>query len=80
MRNDGVQAIRTLTLEPNRRLNIYCNDIPELAKAEFGVVVQSTNGVPIAVERATYWDLGRCRRHVGGRHERHRDTNSVSSD
>jgi hypothetical protein len=32
--------------------------VPELANAEFGVVVESTNGVPIAVERATYWDAG----------------------
>jgi hypothetical protein len=58
MRSDGVVVTRTLTLGPNRRLNIFCNEIPELANAEFGVVVESTNGVPIAVERATYWDAG----------------------
>jgi Bacterial Ig domain len=58
MREGGVQVARTLTLGPNRRLNIFCNEIPELVNANFGVVVQSTNGVPIAVERATYWNAG----------------------
>jgi hypothetical protein len=56
MREDGQQVTRTLTLEPSRRLSIFCNDVPELANANFGVVVESTNSVPIAVERATYWD------------------------
>jgi hypothetical protein len=56
MREDGVQAERLFTLGPNRRFNVYCNDVPELANANFGVVVESTNAVPIAVERATYWD------------------------
>jgi hypothetical protein len=58
MRTDGLEIVRTLALDAGRRLNIFCNDVPELANAEFGVVVESTNGVPIAVERATYWDAG----------------------
>lgn len=56
MRSDGVQVTRTLDLGPSRRLNIDCRDIPELADSEFGVVVESTNAVPIVVERATYWN------------------------
>ncbi len=38
------------------RLNIDCGSIPELANSEFGVVVESTNAVPIVVERSTYWN------------------------
>ncbi len=58
MRSDGVQVTRTLDIGPSRRLNIDCGNIPELANSEFGVVVESTNGVPIVVERATYWNAG----------------------
>jgi hypothetical protein len=29
---------------------------PELSGECFGALVESTNGVPIAVERAMYWD------------------------
>ena len=56
MRTDGTQVTRTLDVGPSRRLNIDCNSIPELANSEFGVVVESTNAVPIVVERATYWN------------------------
>jgi hypothetical protein len=57
-RSDCVRVTRTFSVGPNRRLNIDCNTVPELANSEFGVVVESTNAVPIVVERATYWNAG----------------------
>jgi hypothetical protein len=58
MRTDGAQITRTYSVGPNRRLSIDCGTVPELANSEFGSVVESTNGVPIVVERATYWNAG----------------------
>ncbi len=56
MRTGGAAVTRTFDLGPSRRLNIDCSQIPELANSEFGVVVESTNAVPVVVERATYWN------------------------
>ena len=56
MRTAGAPVTRTLDVGPSRRFNIDCSAIPELADSEFGVIVESTNGVPIVVERATYWN------------------------
>jgi hypothetical protein len=40
---------------PNSRRNIYVNvEVPQLVNESFGAVVEVTNGVPIAVERAMY--------------------------
>jgi uncharacterized repeat protein (TIGR02543 family) len=39
---------------PNGRLSLYVNQIPELAEADLSAIIESTNGVPIIVERAMY--------------------------
>jgi hypothetical protein len=57
-RAGGLLTTRTHSVGPGRRLSIDCNDIPELADTTFGVIVESTNGVGIVVERATYWNAG----------------------
>ena len=35
---------------------VLAGDVPELADSEFSVIVESTNGVEIVVERAMYWN------------------------
>ena len=43
------------TVGPTSRFNIWANAIgPELANERFGAIIEVTNGVPIAVERAMY--------------------------
>ena len=47
---------RTRTITPNSRLTIYVeNEDPSLADTPVSTVVESTNGVPIVVERAMWW-------------------------
>ena len=43
-------------MQPNSRFTVWASAIPELADSNFGVIVESTNEVPIVVERAMYWD------------------------
>jgi hypothetical protein len=58
LREDGASVQRSYDVGPERRLTIEAGAIPELADSSFGVIVESVNGVPINVERATYWDAG----------------------
>ena len=53
---NGPPIVRTATVPPNSRFTVWASAIPELADANFGVLVESTNEVPIVVERAMYWD------------------------
>ena len=52
----GPPIVRTTTVQPNSRFTVWASAIPELANTNFGVLVESTNEVPIVVERAMYWD------------------------
>jgi hypothetical protein len=56
LRSDGSTIVRDLTVPATSRLNEYANAVSGLSNEEFGVIVESTNGVPIAVERAMYWN------------------------
>jgi Ca2+-binding RTX toxin-like protein len=48
-------VVENLRVTPNSRRNIYVNvEVPQLVNESFGAVVEVTNGVPIAVERAMY--------------------------
>jgi hypothetical protein len=40
----------------NGRLTTSAAQVALASGEQFGVVVESTNGVPIVVERALYWD------------------------
>jgi len=43
-------------VKANSRLTMNSTELPLASGEQFGVLVESTNGVPIAVERAMYWD------------------------
>jgi len=44
------------TVKANSRLTLSSTELALASGERFGAVVQSTNGIPIAVERAMYWD------------------------
>ena len=44
------------TVRANSRLTMGSFELPLLSGEMFGATIESTNGVPIAVERAMYWD------------------------
>jgi hypothetical protein len=46
----------TKTVRANSRLTLSSEELALSSGETFGAVVNSTNGVPIAVERAMYWD------------------------
>lgn len=49
--------VQTYTVGTLSRFNIPVGAfVPALAQASFGAVIESTNGVPIVVERSTYWN------------------------
>lgn len=54
LKPDGTTVERTADVAPSTRYNVYGNEA--VPNAEFGALVESTNGVPIVVERAMYWD------------------------
>jgi hypothetical protein len=55
----GVSASRTYTLQPTSRTNIWTSqDVPELGDGVFSAEVQVLNYVPIAMEKAMYWNAG----------------------
>ena len=57
LRSSGSPIARRFSVGPTSRFNIDVNrDVPELAGQTFGALIESTNGVPIVVERAMYWD------------------------
>jgi uncharacterized delta-60 repeat protein len=59
LRADGTTVVKTYTVQPTSRFNIWVNtDVPELANEEFGVIIEVLNGVNVAVERAMYWRSG----------------------
>ena len=50
----GPPLERTYTVPPQQRMNIYVDEIPELRETDVSAVIESTNQVPIIVERAMY--------------------------
>lgn len=52
LRPDGTTTFLNRTVSANSRFNIFPHEMPT---GEFGTVIESTNGVPIVVERAMYW-------------------------
>ena len=55
LRTNGTTLVRTYTVDPTSRYNVYVNGVvPELVDENFGAVIESTQ--PIAVERALYWN------------------------
>jgi hypothetical protein len=57
LRDNGLPPIVVAqTVKANSRLTINSRQVPLASGETFGMIVQSTNGVPIAVERSVYWD------------------------
>jgi hypothetical protein len=53
----GSPVTKTYTVAATSRFNVEVgSEAPALAGSCFGALIVSTNGVPIAVERAMYWD------------------------
>lgn len=56
LRASGAPVVKTYAVAANSRFNVWANaDVPELSNEEFGALIEVTNGVPIAVERALYF-------------------------
>lgn len=55
LRTTGAPVVKTYTVNPTTRLNVYVNgEVPELLNESFGAIIEVTNGVGISVERALY--------------------------
>jgi hypothetical protein len=56
-RRSGDPIVTTRRLGAGLRANIQVNvDVPQLSNESFWATIESTNGVPIVVERSVYWD------------------------
>jgi hypothetical protein len=58
---DGGEATRTYTLDPNSRTNVPVGDhFPATANQRFGTLIESVGATPaqIVVERAMYTNVG----------------------
>ena len=59
LKTDGTTVVKTYTVNPTSRFNVDVNAVvPELAGLQFGALIEVTNGVAIAVERALYNNAG----------------------
>ena len=57
LRDTGGPLVKTYTVPPTSRFNVdVLTAVPELQNESFGARIESTNGVPIAVERSLYWN------------------------
>jgi hypothetical protein len=56
LRESGVPVVKSYSVPPTSRVTVDVGGtVPELANQLFGAVIEVTNGVGIAVERAMYW-------------------------
>lgn len=57
LRSTGAPVIYNYTVAKNSRYTVWVNaEVPELANSSFSTTVDSTNAVPIIVERSMYWN------------------------
>jgi autotransporter-associated beta strand protein len=54
--NGAAPVMKTFTVPATSRFNIDIDSVIELHDEFFGAVIESTNNVPIIVERSMYWD------------------------
>lgn len=66
LKPDGSVVIQTPTLAARSRLTVKVDAIAGLAADDISTVVESTSGLPLAVERTMFWD--------GGKYGGHTDT------
>jgi autotransporter-associated beta strand protein len=56
LRESGAPVVKTYNVPATSRFNVGVRSmVPELADESFGALIESTNGVNIAVERSLYW-------------------------
>jgi hypothetical protein len=58
LRPSGVPTVRTITVPANSRATQQATMIGVQPNEQFGLLIESTNDVPIVVERAMYWNGG----------------------
>jgi hypothetical protein len=57
LRDNGLTPVTVqTTVKANSRLTLNSTEFTLMSGEQFGTIVESTNGVPIAVERSMYWD------------------------
>lgn len=57
LRANGSTVVKTFDVAATSRFNVHVNSaVPELTNEDFGAIVASETGKPIAVERAMYWN------------------------
>lgn len=54
LRPNGTPVVKTYNVGPRTRFNIWVNQIPEVAVTDVSGILETTNNVPIIVERAMY--------------------------
>jgi hypothetical protein len=54
--NDTPPLVKTYMVPATSRFNIDLATVPELSNESFGVLIDVTTGVNIAVERSLYWN------------------------
>jgi hypothetical protein len=55
LRENGTTVVKSYTVNPTTRFNVQVGTmVPELSNENFGALIEVTNGVGIAVERAMY--------------------------
>ncbi len=56
LRTTGAPVVKTYAVPATSRFNVFVNGmVPELVDESFSALIEVTNGVAIAVERALYW-------------------------
>ncbi len=55
-REDGTGIVRSFAIGPNSRFTLPASFYPALSNQKFAAFFESTNGTPVIVERAVYWD------------------------
>ena len=58
LKPDGSEVLQPVTVPPGARRSVYVDAIAGLEGTPVATRAMSTNGVPIVVERATYWNAG----------------------
>ncbi len=64
LKPDGTVVLQTPTLAPRSRQTIHVDAVPGLENTDVSTIVESTSGVPLAVERTMFWDAGRYGGHT----------------
>lgn len=64
----GAPVVKTYAIGPQRRATIWVDaEDARLADTGFGAVIESTNGVPVVVERSMWWPSGSWQEAHGAR-------------